>query len=141
MIELKLVQAKISKYKLTISIKEIYLRFLLQMNMNQISRLIVTVSILPLFFGTFSSAFAGQVLEKKHTLPFCYMTTTDGRLIDLTAKCGFIQPQICSGSLGSASRDRVLTEFCKQNEKCLLTNTCNAQPIAPYGPRPGEAAG
>ena len=73
--------------------------------------------------------------------PICYVKLTGSAIKDLTRICGFIKPQACSGTLGSDSRDRVLNEFCQQNEKCLLTNTCNAQPIAPYGPRPGEAAG
>ncbi len=84
---------------------------------------------------------AGTMPFETQNLPTCYVKLANGVVQDLTKFCGFIKPQSCSGSLGSASRDRVLTEFCKQNEKCLLTNTCNTQPIAPYGPRPGEAAG
>lgn len=84
---------------------------------------------------------AGTLDTTSPNTPICYVKLPNGEVRDLTKFCGFIKPQSCSGSLGSASRDRVLTEFCKQNEKCLLTNTCNAQPIAPYGPRPGEAAG
>jgi hypothetical protein len=79
-------------------------------------------------------------LESKNT-PVCYVKLANGRVQNLTKICGFIKPQSCSTSLGSASRDRVMNAFCQQNEKCLLTNTCNIQPIAPYGPRPGEAAG
>ena len=84
---------------------------------------------------------AGTLDEVSQNTPICYVKLPNGDVRDLTKFCGFIKPQSCTGSLGSASRDRVLTEFCKQNEKCLLTNTCNTQPIAPYGPRPGEAAG
>lgn len=84
---------------------------------------------------------AGAMPAEPQNVPTCYVKLANGVVQDLTKFCGFIKPQSCSGSLGSASRDRVLTEFCKQNEKCLLTNTCNAQPIAPYGPRLGEAAG
>ena len=83
----------------------------------------------------------GAILLETKDTPICYMKLENGKIKDLTRICGFIKPQACSGTLGSDSRDRVLNEFCQQNEKCLLTNTCNAQPIAPYGPRPGEAAG
>ena len=79
--------------------------------------------------------------SENYDIPICYHINSDGKIVNLTRICGFIKPQSCSTSLGSASRDRVLNQFCQQNEKCLLTNTCNAQPIAPYGPRPGEAAG
>lgn len=84
---------------------------------------------------------AGSTAIQDINKPICYVKLTGSAVEDLTKICGFIKPQSCSTSLGSASRDRVLNEFCQQNEKCLLTNTCNAQPIAPYGPRPGEAAG
>ena len=80
-------------------------------------------------------------LETKDT-PSCYMKLANGKIQDLTRFCGFIKPQTChGGTLGSAIRDQVMNEFCQQNEKCLLTNTCNAHPFSPYGPRPGEAAG
>jgi hypothetical protein len=96
---------------------------------------------IPVALSASVTTIAGAMPSEVQNVPTCYVKLENGEVRDLTKFCGFIKPQSCSGSLGSASRDRVLTEFCKQNEKCLLTNTCNIQPIAPYGPRPGEAAG
>lgn len=61
-------------------------------------------------------------------LPICYVKTTDDKLIDLTNKCGFIKPAACASSLGSASRDRVLADFCERNNRCLLNNACDDIP-------------
>ena len=65
--------------------------------------------------------------------PLCYFKTSDGRVIDLSSKCGFINPAICNSSLGSPERDVVLSKFCQQNPKCLLNNSCESIP-APLKP-------
>ena len=74
-------------------------------------------------------------------LPACYFKTKNGKVMDLTRMCGFIRPTSCTESLGSSGRDRVLADFCRQNEKCLLTNTCNEMPRGIYAPPPGTPVG
>jgi hypothetical protein len=74
-------------------------------------------------------------------LPACYVQTKDGKIIDLTASCGFVRPAGCNSSLGSASRDAVLTDFCNQNKRCLLTNTCQETPRGINTPPPGTPVG
>jgi hypothetical protein len=74
-------------------------------------------------------------------LPTCFIQSKSGELIDLTSKCGFVKPLACSSSLGSASRDAVLMEFCRRNERCLLNNTCNTMPRGIQAPPPGTPMG
>jgi hypothetical protein len=73
--------------------------------------------------------------------PACYIQTSSGQVIDLSQKCGFIKPSVCGTSLGSASRDAVLADFCRQNQRCVLTNTCNAMPRGVNTPPPGTPMG
>jgi hypothetical protein len=73
--------------------------------------------------------------------PACYLQTRNGQIIDLTTKCGFIKPSVCGTSLGSASRDAIVADFCRQNPRCLLTNTCNTMPRGINAPRPGTPMG
>jgi hypothetical protein len=73
--------------------------------------------------------------------PACYVQMTNGKVIDLSQKCGFIKPAICSTSLGSASRDAVLADFCRKNQRCVLTNTCNTMPRGIKAPAPGTPMG
>ena len=75
------------------------------------------------------------------SLPICYFQDSRGQIFDLSVSCGFIRPNTCTESLGSESRDRVLADFCRQNEKCLLTNTCNEMPRSIYTPPPGTPVG
>ncbi len=74
-------------------------------------------------------------------VPACYLKTEDGKTIDLSQKCGFIKPAACGTSLGSASRDAVLADFCRQNQRCALTNTCNTMPRGVNTPPPGTPMG
>ncbi|BAY99770.1 hypothetical protein NIES37_37530 [Tolypothrix tenuis PCC 7101] len=64
----------------------------------------------------------------KEDVPICYIQTSNGRIINLAAQCGYLSPDICFTSLGSPERDVVLAEFCKKNEKCLQHDTCNNTP-------------
>jgi hypothetical protein len=93
-----------------------------------------------------SASLAGTTADasnptKAQDLPACYVQTTAGKVIDLSKKCGFIKPAVCATSLGSASRDAVLADFCRKNQRCLLTNTCNAMPRGIKAPPPGTPMG
>jgi hypothetical protein len=95
---------------------------------------------------TGSTSLAGTTVDasnptKVQDLPACYVQTTAGKVIDLSKKCGFIKPAICATSLGSASRDAVLADFCRKNQRCALTNTCNAMPRGIKAPAPGTPMG
>jgi hypothetical protein len=79
-------------------------------------------------------------LQSTEDVPTCYLKTQDGKTIDLSQKCGFIKPAACGTTLGSASRDTVLTDFCRQNQRCALTNTCNTMPRGVNTP-PGTPMG
>jgi hypothetical protein len=88
---------------------------------------------------------AGTAADTNRTaapdLPACYLRTPSGKLIDLTAKCGFIKPAVCATSLGSASRDAVVADFCRKNQRCALTNTCSTMPRGVSAPAPGTPMG
>jgi hypothetical protein len=71
--------------------------------------------------------------SSQNNVPLCYFTTSNGKVIDLSATCGFISPEICHSSLGSPERDVVLRKFCNENPKCLTNNTCGSIP-APLKP-------
>jgi hypothetical protein len=93
-----------------------------------------------------STSLAGTTVDasnptKVQDLPACYVQTTTGKVIDLSKKCGFVQPAICGTSLGSASRDAVLADFCRKNQRCALTNTCNTMPRGIQAPPPGTPMG
>ena len=74
-------------------------------------------------------------------VPICYMKTKHGSLIDLIQICGYIKPAACGTSLGSASRDAVLSEFCRKNQRCILTNTCDTMPRGINARPPGTPMG
>ncbi|MGB5963586.1 MAG: hypothetical protein WBG73_23315 [Coleofasciculaceae cyanobacterium] len=60
--------------------------------------------------------------------PFCYMKTTDGRILDLRNICGFASPAACSDTNIKPEIAILLKDFCKQNQRCQITSTCNAVP-------------
>lgn len=60
--------------------------------------------------------------------PFCYMKTTDGRILDLRNICGFASPVACSDTNIKPEIAILLKDFCKQNQRCQITSTCNAFP-------------
>jgi hypothetical protein len=81
------------------------------------------------------------VLMQAQETPTCYIQRSDGTVKDLTKLCGLRKPSSCNQNLGSADRNKVLSEFCQRNERCELKGTCSTPPPAPYGPPPGTAAG
>ncbi len=62
--------------------------------------------------------------------PFCYMKTTDGRILDLRKLCGFASPAACSDPNIKPEIAIRLKDFCKQNQRCQITSTCNLVPPA-----------
>jgi hypothetical protein len=82
-----------------------------------------------------------NVPPQQQDLPACYIQTGTGKVINLSKNCGFVRPASCATSLGSASRDAVLIDFCKRNEKCLLNSTCNEIPRGVKTPPPGTPMG
>ncbi|BAZ10284.1 hypothetical protein NIES4071_20990 [Calothrix sp. NIES-4071] len=87
--------------------------------------------------GYSNIALAEKNLSPQNNVPLCYYKSSDGRVIDLSSKCGFISPEICHSSLGSPERDVILSKFCQQNPKCLLNNSCGSIP-APLKPVDAE---
>jgi len=61
--------------------------------------------------------------------PICFAQISTNQAIDLSAICGFRSPEICNIELGeSSSKSQLLSEFCKKNQRCEQTGTCNQQP-------------
>lgn len=82
---------------------------------------------------------ASTKLSVKIDVPLCYLQTPDGRLVDLSQTCGFVQPSICAPSSSDPERASALASFCQQNQQCLLTETCDQapkpqNPTKPNGP-------
>lgn len=82
---------------------------------------------------------ASSKLQVKRDVPICYLQTPDGRLVDLSQTCGFVQPGICGLSSSDPTRASALASFCQQNQQCLLTETCDQtpqpqNPTKPNGP-------
>ncbi len=108
---------------------------------------VATISILihgafiPVALSASVTTIAGAVSAESQNVPACYVKLANGEIRDLTKFCGFIKPQSCSGSLGSASRDLVLPDFCKQHNRCVLTKTCKETPRGIYTPPPGTPMG
>jgi hypothetical protein len=106
---------------------------------------ITTVTILFFSKTPVSASFlaAGNQADGQHTqsISVCYVQRSDGTVKDLTKLCGLRKPSSCNQNLGSAERNKVLSEFCQRNERCELKGTCSTTTPAPYGPPPGTAAG
>lgn len=67
----------------------------------------------------------------KNNPPICFFQTSSNQVFDLSSICGFRSPEICNIEVGEASdKSRILSEFCKKNQRCELTGTCNQQPAA-----------
>lgn len=96
---------------------------------------------IPVALSASETTIAGAMPAEPQNVPTCYVKLANGEVRDLTNFCGFIKPQSCSGSLGSASRDRVLPDFCKQHNRCVLTKTCKETPRGIYTPPPGTPMG
>ena len=60
--------------------------------------------------------------------PFCYMKTADGRILDLRNICGFASPAACSDTNIKPEIAILLKDFCKRNQRCQITSTCNTFP-------------
>jgi hypothetical protein len=70
--------------------------------------------------------------------PFCYMKTTDGRTLDLRNICGFASPAVCSDTNAKPELATLLKDFCKKNQRCQITATCNEIPQALPRPTTGD---
>lgn len=91
--------------------------------------------------AAFSRPLTYPVVQNSDTAPLCYMQTSDGRTLDLTEMCGFISPEVCSDPNNKPELAALIKEFCKKNEKCRLTSTCNDIPQTlnrPINTPPGE---
>ncbi len=61
--------------------------------------------------------------------PICFAQISTNQALDLTSICGFRSPNICNVELGEASeKTRLLSDFCKKNQRCEQMGTCNQQP-------------
>jgi hypothetical protein len=70
--------------------------------------------------------------------PFCYMKTQDGRTLDLSNICGFASPAVCSDANAKPELATLLKDFCKKNQRCQITSTCNEMPQALQRPTTGD---
>lgn len=68
------------------------------------------------------------VQNSDRNVPFCYIKTTDGRILDLRNICGFASPAACSDPNIKPEIAILIKDFCKQNQRCQITSTCNAVP-------------
>jgi hypothetical protein len=65
----------------------------------------------------------------KNNPPICFAQISTNQALDLSSICGFRSPNICNVELGEASeKTRLLSDFCKKNQRCEQTGTCNQQP-------------
>lgn len=63
--------------------------------------------------------------------PIWFAQTSNNQALDLSSICGFRSPNICNIELREASdKSSVLSDFCKKNQRCELTGTCNQQPAS-----------
>ena len=70
--------------------------------------------------------------------PICFAQISTRQALDLSSICGFRSPEICNIEVGEASdKSRVLSEFCKKNQRCEQTGTCNQQPAGLPNANPG----
>lgn len=77
----------------------------------------------------FGSPLNYPVLQNLDTdTPFCYMQTPDGKTLDLRKICGFASPDVCFDAINKPELAAILKDFCKKNERCSLTSTCNEIP-------------
>ncbi|MEA5489647.1 MULTISPECIES: hypothetical protein [Pseudanabaena] len=61
--------------------------------------------------------------------PICFAQISTNQALDLSSICGFRSPNICNVELGeTAEKTRLLSDFCKKNQRCEQTGTCNQQP-------------
>jgi hypothetical protein len=84
---------------------------------------------------------ASTKLPVKIDVPLCYLQTPNGRLIDLSQTCGFVQPNICALSSSDPERASTLASFCQQNQQCLLTETCDQTPNPKTPTKPNGPVG
>lgn len=65
----------------------------------------------------------------KTSPPLCFIQTSSNKVLDLSSICGFRSPEICSIAAAEPSdKLSVTSEFCKKNQRCELTGTCDQQP-------------
>lgn len=61
--------------------------------------------------------------------PICFAQLSTNQVLDLSSICGFRSPDICNIELGEGSeKTGLLSDFCKKNQRCEQTGTCNQQP-------------
>jgi hypothetical protein len=70
--------------------------------------------------------------------PFCYMLSTDGKMLDLSNICGFGKPDVCSDTSNKPELAALIKDFCSKNSRCSLTSTCHEIPQTFFRPSPGE---
>ncbi|TYQ30490.1 hypothetical protein [Pseudanabaena sp. UWO310] len=103
---------------------------------TQLPNKVAIASFVPLLFA--SPSFAEPLLTRFPNIspssldnnpPICFAQLSPNQALDLSSICGFRSPNICNVELGEASeKTRVLSEFCKKNQRCEQTGTCDQQP-------------
>ena len=53
------------------------------------------------------------------------MKAADGRILDLRNICGFASPAACLDTNIKPEIALLIKDFCKQNQRCQITSTCN----------------
>jgi len=102
--------------------------------MKKFPSLFVNAVFITAALSQFIQPASSQVILSQESLPLCYIQTTNG-LINLSSMCGFRLPDICSTIyISQDSKGAILSDFCKKNEKCVLSKSCNEQPIQRFAP-------
>lgn len=94
-----------------------------------------------------------SAMPLKTSEPLCFFQTKTGIVVDLTPMCGYRSPTICTIGVYSeyvgvesqaeeeSAKSNILTSFCKRNEKCVLTDTCDRTPDPKYIPNVDKPQG
>jgi hypothetical protein len=103
---------------------------------NNLSNRAAIASFISLLFA--SNSLAESVLAQfpsinpsslKTNPPLCFIQTSSNKVLDLSSICGFRSPEVCNIVEEELSdKPSVLSEFCKKNQRCELTGTCDKQP-------------
>jgi hypothetical protein len=93
-----------------------------------INSILTTLSVTLTTHSVFALPLNEVVKNLDSNTPFCYMRTADGRILDLRNICGFASPAACSERNIKPEIAVLLKDFCKQNQRCLITSTCNVVP-------------
>ena len=103
---------------------------------TQLSHKVAIASFISLLFA--SPSFAEPILTRFPNIdpaslnsnpPICFAQISSNQALDLSSICGFRSPAICNIELGETSEKLgLLSDFCKKNQRCEQTGTCNQQP-------------